>query len=89
MKTDGQDGYQKIPIKFTSTGTDTYTVVDAISGHTNNRFMEESGKVFADHDVDMSSGRTWFEGIKLVPISCPSLTTTSSSSSSSTTNLDN
>ena len=83
MKTDGQDGYQKLPIKFTSTGTDTYTVVDGISGHTNNRFMEESGKVFADHDVDMSSGRTWFEGIKLYPAG------SSSSSSCSTTSMDN
>jgi len=27
--------------------------------------MEEDGKVFSDYDVDMSSGRTWFEGVKL------------------------
>jgi len=81
MKSDGIDGYQKLPIKFTSTGTDTYTIVDGISGHTNNRFMEESGKIFSDHDVDIS-GRNWLEGIKLVA-------TGPGPSPSSSTNFDN
>jgi len=27
--------------------------------------MEEDGKVFSDYDVDLTSGRTWFEGVKL------------------------
>jgi len=31
----------------------------------NEKFMEEDGKVFSDYDVDMTSGRTWFEGVRL------------------------
>jgi len=34
----------------------------------NAKFMEEDGKVFSDYDVDMSTGRTWFEGVKLVEV---------------------
>jgi len=39
--------------------------------------------VFSDYDVDMSSGRTWFEGVKLVELN------TLVDPPSSTTNLDN
>jgi len=64
MKRDGQDGYNKLPIKFIyDAATDSYTVLDALN---NEKFMEEDGKVFSDYDVDMSSGRTWFQGVKLI-----------------------
>jgi len=66
IRPDGDDGYQKAAIKFTSSGSNTYTIVDAISGHSSVQFMEEDGKVFSDHDVDMSSGRNWISGVKLV-----------------------
>ena len=39
--------------------------------------------MFSDYDVDMSSGRTWFEGVKLVELN------TLVDPPSSTTNLDN
>jgi len=64
MKRDGEDGYSKLPIKFIyDAKTDSYTVLDALN---DSKFMEEDGKVFSDYDVDMTSGRTWFEGVKLV-----------------------
>jgi len=30
--------------------------------------MEEDGKVFSDYDVDLSSGRNYFESVKLVEV---------------------
>jgi len=64
MKQEGQDGYTKLPIKFLYNSLSrSYTVTDALN---DSRFMEEDGKVFSDFDVSMSSGRTWFQGVKLI-----------------------
>jgi len=61
MKSDGEDGYNKFPIRFTfNPASNSYNMTDALH---ESKFMEEYGKVFSDYDVDMSSGRTWFEGV--------------------------
>jgi len=44
--------------------------------------MEEDGKVFSDYDVDLTSGRTWFQGVSLYEV-------TTAISPVSLTNLDN
>jgi len=45
-----------------------FSIVYALN---DSRFMEEDGKVFSDYDVDLTTGRTWFEGVKLVVVSPP------------------
>ena len=49
-------GYEKAAIKFTINGS-YYTITDGLSGHNNVKFMYESGGVFSDHDVDITSDR--------------------------------
>ena len=87
MKREGQDGYTKLPIKFTyNAATDSYTVTDALN---DSKFMEEDGKVFSNYDVDMSSGRTWFEGVKLIDAMAAVVPPTPTPTPSTVNNLDN
>jgi len=66
MKQDGEDGYNKLPIRITYDATlETYNMLDALPGH-DNKLISEEGKLFSEFDVEMNFDRRYLVAVVLI-----------------------